>query len=320
MTHDTDQIRKLKNTVKLAGALAELGELKTGEKDGIKWISFDGVIQCGETSVSNVRFRTFSREITSQGKESKAYKNALSWYNNAVSLVKCGGDMSKVTMVELVGSLQDNMYWSTKANKVVEDVMFSMGLFNKFTDYAANITLEGYVCVLGDEVSKKTDEPTGRQRMAILSRDSYGNNIKFDRIVVPNTEVVEGGCPNMVQAFSDYDLERGSTAMFYVDLIPHIGESAPSRGVGICHDTPKSYIERVLIGFDNTGYEDEDKKIPDALAKKMLSERDAKRAQIEADAEGGGPAPAVGVSSSKKPSGVGKITPIEEDDLDDMPF
>ena len=205
MTHDTDQIRKLKNTVKLAGALAELGELKTGEKDGIKWISFDGVIQCGETSVSNVRFRTFSREVTSQGKESKAYKNALSWYNNAVSLVKCGGDMSKVTMVELVGSLQDNMYWSTKTNKVVEDVMFSMGLFNKFTDYAANITLEGYVCVLGDEVSKKTDEPTGRQRMAILSRDSYGNNIKFDRIVVPNTEVVEGGCPNMVQAFSDYD-------------------------------------------------------------------------------------------------------------------
>ena len=36
MTHDTDQSRKLKNTVKLAGALAELGELKSGEKDGIK--------------------------------------------------------------------------------------------------------------------------------------------------------------------------------------------------------------------------------------------------------------------------------------------
>lgn len=318
MTHETDQIRKLQNNVKLAGVLAELGELKRGEKNGINWISFDGVLQCGETSASNVRFRTFSREYTSQGKESKAYKNALTWYNSAVSLVKCGGDMTKATMVEMIGSLQDNMYWSPKNNKVVEDVMFNMGLFNKFTEYAATITIEGYVSALGDEVSKSTGDPTGRQRMSILSRDSYGNNISFDRIVIPNTEVIEGGCTDMVQAFYDNDMQRGSTAMFYVELIPHIGEVVRTGGVGICHNAPRSYSERVLVGFNNAGYDDESKAISNDIAKKMLSVRESKRVQIEAE-HSGETTPVVSRPVTK-PSGVGKLTQIEDDDLDDMPF
>ena len=56
---NTDQIRQLVNKVHLAGALAEL-EVKEGQtQTGVPYLSLNGAIQCGESAVSTVRFRSF---------------------------------------------------------------------------------------------------------------------------------------------------------------------------------------------------------------------------------------------------------------------
>ena len=107
-TTNTDQIRQLANRVHFAGILAELSEMREGNTiNGIPYISFSGVLQCGEDAVYNVPFRTFVKSKKSDGSDSKNFAKVKNWYNNAVPMT---ANKDNATKVDMVGSLTDNPY------------------------------------------------------------------------------------------------------------------------------------------------------------------------------------------------------------------
>ena len=138
---NTDQIRQLTNKVHLAGALAEL-EKKTGtDKNGTAYISLQGAVQCGETPVHTIRFRAYVPAKKSDGTDSKNYPKVVEWANKAVPMTK---SKDNCTFVDMVGSLTDNPYVASDGT-LVESYQYNITLFSNFTDYAAEIDVEGFV-------------------------------------------------------------------------------------------------------------------------------------------------------------------------------
>ena len=267
---NTDQIRQLVNKVHLAGALAEL-EVREGQtQTGVPYLSLNGAIQCGESAVSTVRFRSFIKAKKSDGTDSKNYENAKKWVSKAVPMTK---DKEKCTFVDMIGSLTDNPYVS-RDGTLVEAVQYSTQLISKFDNYAAELDIEGFVHSIVDETRGEEGNPTGRKRMRLITRDIFSNTIDLKNIIIPN---------ELVEPLEENGYEKGCTATFFINLIPTQKEAPVKKGgIGAQRTTEgKNYLEMVLVGADPEIDSDDEKALDSKLIKNAMTERKTRLDEIK---------------------------------------
>lgn len=317
MENNKEQIRRLTNSVHLAGALAEL-ETKDGTTEsGVPYVSLSGAIQCGETPVSTVKFRSFIKSKKKDGTESKNYKNIKKWIEDAVPMTK---DKEHCTYVDMKGSLTDNPFVNREGD-LVEAVQYSTQIFKKFEEYAASIDVEGFISSINDEMNKNTDEPSGRKKMRLITRDIFGNTLDLKDIIIP---------ADLVEPIEDNGYERGATATFFIDLIPNKGEEKVKRGgIGEQRVTDgKSFLEMVLVGADPVINSDSEKSLDKKLIKEAMEERKNHLAEVKEKGYLGGTSNTSsssrnGVGSSAKTSvnkNKGDFETVDSVDDDEFPF
>ena len=308
---NTEQIRQLVNKVHLAGALAEL-EVKEGQdQNGVPYISLSGAIQCGESAVSTVRFRGSIKSKKNDGTDSKNYENAKKWASKAIPMTK---DKEKCTFVDMIGSLTDNPYVS-RDGTLVEAVQYRMQLFGKFTAYAAELDLEGFVHSIVDETRGEEGNPTGRKKMRLITRDFFGNTIDLKNIIVPN---------ELVEPLEENGYEKGCTATFFVNLIPTQKEAPVKKGgIGAQRTTEgRNYLEMVLVGADPVIDPDDEKALDTKLIKNAMTERKSNLDKIKEKGYLGSSDSSSSTSESR--TGIGgkkssnKVEAVDDDD--EFPF
>lgn len=313
----TEKIRTLTNKVHLAGILAELDKSDIREgvtQNNIPYISFSGAIQCGETAVSTVRFRSFVKSKKSDGTDSKVYAKIKDWVKSAVPMT---ADKENPTMVDMIGSITDNPYVGSDGS-LREATQFSIQLIGDFREYAAEIDLEGFVHSIRDEVKPgDSEETTGRQRMRLVSRDIFGNALDIKNIVVPE---------DLVDPLNENGYEKGATATFFINLIPHVSKTpAKSGGIGSQRTDGKSYLEWVMTGADPVIDSSSEDALDVKVIKAAMTERQSRLKEIEEKGYLGGKSSS-GRGTIKSDSGTSKSKPSEspstayEDNDDDFPF
>ena len=266
VTVNSDQMRALKNVVHLAGTLAQLDPIAEGNtKDGIPYLAFRGMVQCGEEAIYTVPFRVFVKSKKTDGSDSKTYANIKDWYSKAIPLTQ---DTENATKVDMRGSLTDNPYVNANGD-LIEATQFNMQLFNTFKNYAAEITLEGTILSVTDEV--RDDNPTGRGRVRFFTRDIFRNSMELKNIVVQSTD--ENSEVNM-STLADAGYVKGTTTTLFIDLLP-AKASAPvkkSGGIGKQHVTEgTNYLEWVLTGAEDIAMGDD--VLTGKIVKAALAER-----------------------------------------------
>ena len=310
---NTDQIRQLVNKVHLAGALAEL-EVKEGQtQTGVPYLSLNGAIQCGESAVSTVRFRSFIKAKKSDGTDSKNYENAKRWVSKAVPMTK---DKEKCTFVDMIGSLTDNPYVS-RDGTLVEAVQYSTQLISKFDNYAAELDIEGFVHSIVDETRGEEGNPTGRKRMRLITRDIFSNTIDLKNIIIPN---------ELVEPLEENGYEKGCTATFFINLIPTQKEAPVKKGgIGTQRTTEgKNYLEMVLVGADPVIDSDDEKALDAKLIKNAMTERKTRLDEIKEKGYQGSSDGSSSSSTSESRTGFGgkkssnKVEAVDDDD--EFPF
>lgn len=260
----TDQIRKLTNSVHLAGALAELSEINRGVTKDKKtpYISFRGAVQCGPDKSYTTKFRVFVKSLKKDGKPSKAYDTIDKWVNTAVPMTK---NPSNPTMVDMLGSVTDNIYVG-KTGQLVEGRDFSIQLIGDFKDYAADIDLEGFVYSITDETVE--EEETGRKKIRLICRDIFGNTLDVNDIVVPGSLAGE---------LDRNGYERGVTSLFYLSLKPSETQHKSSGGIGAVREVESySKLEWVLVGAKPPLSMDDEEALDPSVMKLAMNERVAK--------------------------------------------
>ena len=310
---NTEQIRQLVNKVHLAGALAEL-EVKEGQdKNGVSYISLSGAIQCGESAVSTVRFRGTINSKKKDGTDSKNYENAKKWASKAIPMTK---DKEKCTFVDMIGSLTDNPYVS-RDGTLVEAVQYKMQLFGKFTAYAAELDLEGFVHSIVDETRGEEGNPTGRKKMRLITRDFFGKTIDLKNIVIPN---------ELVEPLEENGYEKGCTATFFINLIPTQKEVPVKKGgIGTQRTTEgRNYLEMVLVGADPVIDPDDEKALDAKLIKNAMTVRKSYLDEIKEKGYQGSSGSSSSSSASESRTGIGgkkssnKVEAVDDDD--EFPF
>ena len=320
---NTDQIRQLTNNVRLAGAIAEIESKEGTTTQGIPYISINGSIQCGEDPVNTVRFRSFIKSQKADGSDSKNYVTVKEWLNKCVPMTK---DKENCTFVDLRGSVVSNDYVN-REGRLVEGFSYNMQLFNKFTEYACQIDMEGFIHSIIDETEGEDGEPTGRKKLRLISRDIFRNTLDIKNIFIPE---------ELVGPIEDNDYEAGRTATFFIDLIPNHKEApVQSGGIGKQRVTEgRTYLEMVLTGANPPIDEDSDKAIPVALVKAAMNERKIHLKEIEdagyqGSSDGGSVTDSTtrnsiggkATSSTKTSSSKASSKKIDKvDDDDDFPF
>lgn len=313
-TKNTDQIRRLTNSVTLAGYLADIESKQGVDKNGVDYIRIRGQIQCGEESVMTRSFTSFIKAKKADGTDSENYEKVLDWVKKAVPMTK---DKENATMVKLVGSLSANDYVGSD-EQLHEGTVASMQFFNDFEEFACDLDIEGYIKSITDEERGPEDDkkPTGRKRLNLISMDFYHNALDIKNIIIPK---------DFVDALEDNGYVKGATAKMYVSWKPNEkNEAKPkTKGFGQQRVTEgKSYLEMVLTGGDIAYDEDEqeDMIITPQMCKAMLNERASRLKELEEAGYQG----SKGSSGSSAPTGFGKkgsgkMSPVVDDD-DDIPF
>ena len=332
--NNTDQMRRLFNQVILAGPIAEIEDFTEAKtKDGVDYVSFRGIIRCGDTPVYDTRFRIFStasRKDPSTGKivDRPNFVKLRDWCRNCVPLTKSTED---ATWAELGGFVAMNDYVNNKG-MLVQGVQFNINWTNPFTDYKGEINIEGMLQSIQDEVRKsnKEDEdgePTGRKALRIISSDIYGNAVDL-RILKATAEIG--------QLLEDNDYGSGSLATYFITLTPTENQEAEVKkgGIGKQRTTTqaRAYLEYMVEGADPIIEEEDEKNyIPPSVFKNLMSERKSKLKEIEENGyQGGnnGGSSAGASSGTKAKAGIGKTNSsaknkpnvLDEVDDDNMPF
>lgn len=313
-TKNTDQIRRLTNSVTLAGYLADIKSKQGVDKNGVDYIRIRGQIQCGEESVMTRSFTSFIKAKKADGTDSENYEKVLDWVKKAVPMTK---DKENATMVRLVGSLSANDYVGSD-EQLHEGTVASMQFFNDFEEFACDLDIEGYIKSITDEERGPEDDkkPTGRKRLNLISMDFYHNALDIKNIIIPK---------DFVDALEDNGYVKGATAKMYVSWKPNEKSEAnpKTKGFGQQRVTEgKSYLEMVLTGGDIAYDEDEqeDMIITPQMCKAMLNERASRLKELEEAGYQG----SKGSNGSSAPTGFGKkgsgkMSPVVDDD-DDIPF
>lgn len=319
----SDQIRRLTNSVTLAGALAELDRSKIREgvdKNGKKYISFRGAIQCGPTSVYTRSFRAYINATKADGSDSENYTRVKKWLDNAVPMTQ---DKENPTMVRVVGSLSANDYIDN-TNKMQNGFEVSAQFFNDFDPsaenggYACNIDIEGFIAGVSDEErgSDGNTRPTGRKIIRLLSMDFYRNVLDLKKIFVGK---------DIVDELENAGYERGATVKMYIDWEPTANEPVVSntKSFGKVHETTsgRNYLEMVMIGGDVAYDPDSNMALSQDTARLMLTERASHLKTLEAEGYKGSNN---GTSTNRtgsfgKVSSATKMSPVIDDD-EDFPF
>ena len=270
---ETDQIRQLANVVHLSGILAELSTMSEGKtKDNIPYLSFNGKVQCGDEAIYTVPFRVFIKSKKTNGEDSKNYANVKDWYSKAIPMTK---DVENATRVDMRGSLTDNPYVNANG-ELVESTQFNMQLFGSFKSYAAEITLEGAILAVSEEV--RDDAPTGRGRLRFFTRDIFRNNIELRNIVVQSPDI--DPVVNMT-TLEEVGYRKGTTTSLFIDLLP-AKAVAPARkgGLGKQHVTEgNNYLEWVLTGCADIA--DAEHTLSSKIVKAALSVRSSRLEEIK---------------------------------------
>lgn len=307
--NSTDQMRRLANNVALAGPIAELTyeEGKT-KKDSIPYISAKGVIQCGEDAVHQVRFSMFSKAKKTDGTDTKNYEDIRKWCKECVPMVK---SKEGCTWAELGGSLSMNDYIG-KDGKLHENYQYSMSFIKPFQDYRAEMTIEGIIQAMSDEVRGDDEVPTGRRRVRIIGADFFGNAIDMKSAIV-EADLVEG--------MESAGYEPGALAEYYLYLVPHVTSTPkPSGGWGQQRSTDgRSYLEYCLRGAGPVIDEDSNQYIAPATFKALMAERKSHLKEIEDAGYLGGQKSESGAGGKTGFGTQRKAVPVE-DFGDDMPF
>lgn len=311
---NTDQIRQLTNRVHLAGALAEL-EVKTGnDKNGTAYVSLQGAVQCGETPVHTVRFRSYVPSKKSDGTDSKNYPKVVEWANKAVPMTK---NKDNCTFVDMVGSITDNPYVASDGT-LVESYQYNITLFNNFTDYAAEIDVEGFVHSIVDETKGEEGNATGRKRMRLITRDFFGNTMDLKNIIVPK---------DLVEALEDNDYEKGCTATFFINLIPNQKEVVVKKGgIGAQRTTEgRSYLENILVGADPVVDPESENALDAKVIKNAMNERKTRLDEIKDKGYQGGTSNKTAITTTASRNGIGntksgasKVEAVDDDE--EFPF
>lgn len=322
----SDQIRRLTNSVTLAGALAELDRSKIREgvdKNGKKYISFRGAIQCGPTSVYTRSFRAYINATKADGSDSENYTRVKEWLAKAVPMTQ---NKDNPTMVRVVGSLSANDYIDN-TNKMQNGFEVSAQFFNDFDPnaenggYACNIDIEGFIAGVSDE-ERGTDgntRLTGRKIIRLLSMDFYRNVLDLKKIFV-NQDIAE--------ELENAGYERGATVKMYIDWEPNANEPVVSKAksFGKVHETTngRNYLEMVMIGGDVAYDPDSNMALSQDTARLMLTERASRLKTLEAEGYKGSSTGNGGTSTNRtgsfgKAASTAKMSPVIDDD-EDFPF
>ena len=270
MTQKTDQIRRLKNDVCLAGKLLELSDVREGTtQKGIDYISFKGIIGYdGENKACTQRFSAFIQAKKSDGNPSKIYPVATKWVQEAVPATE---NPENPTMVQFRGSLVDNPFVN-KEGKLVEATEFRVSLIGDFKEYKADIDLEGFIQAITEE--EVNDDATGRYKMTLFTRDIFNNNLSVKNIII-DAETYKA----MMDA-GDY--ERGVTATFFISLKAGKVAQPVKGGFGVQRvgdQTTRS--EWMLCGATPPIDLDSEQALSNAIVKAAMAERAAKLKEIE---------------------------------------
>lgn len=314
MANTTDQMRRLTNSVALAGPIAELTytEGKT-KNNNIPYISAEGLIQCGDDPVYGVRFRIFSKAKKADGTDSKNYEDLRKWCKECVPMTK---SKDGCTWAELGGALGMNDYVG-KDGKLKEKYQYNISFVNPFTEYKAEMTLEGMIQAVTDEVRGEEETPTGRRRIRLVSADFFGNAVDMRHAIVEaeNAEGMEAA-----------GYETGALACYNLFLIPNTPvQKAATGGWGQQRVTEgRSYLEYCLRGAGPIIDEDNEKLyIAPSTFKAMMAERKAHLKEVEDAGYQGGNKSDGGSSGSSSSGGFGvqrKAAPVEDFADDEIPF
>lgn len=316
MNQKTDQVRKFENRVTLAGQLEELTNIREGDtNDGVHYLSFRGKIRCTEEKGLSRRFSCFVKAKTADGRDSRLYPKIKSWLSNAVPATH---DPNNATMVEFTANPVDASYVN-REGRLVEDTDFRIQFINDFTNYRADVDIDGYVKDIKEEmVGPDRDIPTGRYVMTLVSRDIYQNTLEFKRIIL--TEDIYREMMNC----GGYDV--GTTSTFFVTLTPKVPEgSQSSGGFGVKHvDGRRPYFEWILCGADKPVGDESPRAITPELAKRMMNERRIMLDEIErkgyqgSSSESTRSASRSGFGSSTAPAAKKPIKEVVEEDIDEI--
>lgn len=306
-----EKIRELTNDVILRGKLAELESSEgTTKETNESYIKVRGAIQFGEHPVCTKRFEMFAKEKTKNGKASKAYENLQRFVDVAVPMTLNKEDP---TIVALRGELTPNDYVNVE-EELIESINIRGSYFEETyneADYPATYLVEGYIQSLTDEV--KDDEPTGRKKMTLLTTNYANEAVILKNLIIP---------AESVEDFEDIGYEQGMTALFYVDLIPHIAETKVAKG-GFgkkVSTTGASYLEMIVTGAEDPVEEDDEKGIDAKTAKALIKERNIKLDELKENGYQGGSSSENKKSAKTKKTSAKKTVEGPNLDDDDLPF
>lgn len=314
----TEKIRQLANKVTLAGSLVELKRVREGvTKTGIPYLSFEGAIQCGDSPVYRVRFKTFVKSKKNDGTDSVNFVKVKEWLASAVAMYENELNPSQVseikpTMVTAIGSLADNPYVN-KEGKLVEGIEYNVQFFSDFEAYKADIDIEGFIHSIVEETKGEDKVATGRQKMRLISRDIFGNMLDFKSIIIPT---------ELVGPISENGYERGCTSKFYLALKPNQNVASNSNGgIGTQRmEGGKSYLEWVMTGAAAPYSLDSEQALDAELVKQAMNERQANLKTISDAGYRGTKANSAPAFSSNTQASVAAPTSTFKADDDSFPF
>lgn len=315
--NNTDQIRRMTNQVILAGPIAEIVDYKKDKtKDGIPYISFTGIIRCGNDPVYDTRFKIFSTSkkkdmSTGEYVDRPNYTKLKDWCDKCVPLTQ---STESATWAEIGGYVSMNDYVN-KEGKLIQAPGFNINWVKTYEDYKADINFEGMIQGMSPETRGEEEEETGRTRIRIVGMDIYGQAVDLKNIVA-DEEITE--------ALNEAGYESGALATYFISLIPSEVQEAKPKAGGIGKQrttTGRSYLEYRVVGADPIIEEENEKLfIPPSSFKKLMTERTVHLKEIENAGYQGKSDSSSNKADKSKTGGIGKTNKVSAVDDDGMPF
>lgn len=282
----SDQIRKLKNKVRIVGKLAEVDKFnRITCADGIEAISFTIGVQFGETAAEVRKVKGFVKKLIKDGEENVNYTNAENLIEKGIPMTK---DKENATELVLGGSIEHNEYM--RENQLIETYDLNCNFITPRTneEYTAEAEIEGYIKQLLNETSGKGEDmmETGRKRMLLLTTNFRNEAVEIKNIVV-RKDVLDSFRQAKGQYFEDvYGV--GKTATLYLRYLPSERKTTTSTtnsGFGEVRVTEGgSYCELVVTGAPSLPYDEDDPKaLTTEIIQKLNEERKIKLEAIKND-------------------------------------
>lgn len=277
----TDQFRKLDNSVVLAGRIKEFKPnsiFRKQDKNGIDYISAEGLIYCDEEGIITVPFKMYQPKIWRNKGTINEYYAILDEMINTMA-----SNPNAEVYTYMYGTMIDNPYYSKADKKMCPTaIKANMRSFKKFEDYNASMIMEGYIKSIEDETRK--GEATGRKLVRLISRDSNNNTIDHT-FILPE---------EFVDIFESEHYDEGVTAKFKIRWVATTTtkktDVVGKGGFGENPDDGKTYtnIEQVICGANPIDRKTKGVQLDDDLIKRALAERKLRIQEIEAAGTSGG--------------------------------